>query len=848
MTVDSRRPLGIPQGLNLGSDPAQTSGLTVADSLRYDEVGTVVGRLGRKRLSLSFPAEGFGDPLTYQEDITHLKAPAGGTRGYAQFYDQRIVTDSVEVLSNQSFDEVFNGLARDWAIAGGFIAADEIVVYDHDIGGASGTLTQTTAQFNHPNPTGDVAYEFRYNLSVTNGTAPALTLTGFSASPIPLSNTTGSHVVQFYAAVTPGNFVISGTSAATGRIFLDAMSLKRVAEFGIQNIPERLNILYKDKAGAIYLNEDKAGEPSGIITGIPDFESNETRAKFVRYRNEVYIIDESTRPLIFAALPGFQQEYTERTKYEIVPASIRWPLPDSPRPFLSTAVAGSPVLGRGIYSFRVQFETNRGRISAPSMPSSVNIGQDDLTYVVVQYGHMLGDNALTGVTHASVYVQYVASATTAIEPDAYKFVRRLRIGERDQPTEPIDSIRFTPTDFGSQQIQSSLTQANGHMPKLRDFVIVNGIGYGIASYDVVYRELLKSGSSATRVGGAFNGTVFGDGLQKSFDQTVISAQKLNPTFLMVSEPGEPWRMERWFPIAGGSEVGIGLSTMGDVVFVHTNKGLHAFNDDPPTFKRIPSSVGTLTRDSIQEDERMIRFMGDDGVPRLFNGAIVEETATEILPLFDQEDYAGYYQKLDRSRVSGVSSAAGKRRYYLNFPTTPGGSTVSHKPATGGASNTLAIADMSKGRAMWAVDQTPYEQIVWLGRESRLSAVNDQGEFYFLEEGFADEGPVEAPSTNPAMTGAVRWFGQQGFTTRFFIVSIEADTKGQDMTLRCRVDGISDLTETFTVNTTGRRRVDFGLPGWFKGLYLDVQFSGFTTTSGRPRVYDLKVEQEVLGGL
>ena len=41
-------------------------------------------------------------------------------------------------------------------------------------------------------------------------------------------------------------------------------------------------------------------------------------------------------------------------------------------------------------------------------------------------------------------------------------------------------------------------------------------------------------------------------------------------------------------------------------------------------KRVPARVGAISRDSIVETENGIRFIGTDGIPRLFNGATVED--------------------------------------------------------------------------------------------------------------------------------------------------------------------------------------------------------------------------------
>jgi len=860
--VESRRPLGVPQGLNLAVDTAQTVGLIIADGVRFDEVGTLVGRLGRKRLNLSFPYEGYGIDATialggYKEEIAHLIAPSSGVRGYSQFYDQRITTQVAELLDNV---DMVDRDGSPQGMVGWEVRFDFAFNLDRGhaiyIEGGSGFGELEPVNW-LGTPLKDTLYEITYVISQNNPAAPDATLTIYGGpfskdnDNIVLPVSIGEHRVQVRTndLIAPTRLIFAAESAPGGQassLTIDSVSLKQVRDFGVDNLPERVNILHKGADSKIYLNNSVAGGVDGIVAGDITFEDSTTRVKFVSHGKDVYVIDESTRPILFRRRPLVEQAYADRVLYDVRDASLRWPRPESGRPSIAQVVGGTNFLPLGIYRVRVQFEDEFGHLTGPSMQRSYQHGQPGqvkLDHLIIEYNHLLGLPPLDRVTHVNVYMQFTRQGDDALEPSIYKFFRRHKIGAKDEAADEDNSVRFTAKDYGRQPTGSHLDIATGEMPKLRDFVIVNDVGFGIASYDTVFREETKNVSAG--VGSAPSGQ-FNIGEEKQFDTTEIKEVHLDPSFLMVSEPGRPYQMQRFFPIAGGNEIGIGLSTVGDVVFVHTNVGIHSFTADPPTFKRIPSSVGTMTRDSIQEDEKMIRFMGDDGVPRLFNGATIEETATELLPIFDQEDYIGYYQKFDRTRASAVSSASGKRRYYLNFPTALESGNVSQKPSVGGPSNNLAIADMSKGRALWAVDRTPYEMIAWMGRDSRLSAVNDVGEFYFIEEGFEDEGVEGSTPTNPPMIGAVRRFGRFGFTTRFFRFAVEIDTQGQDVTLTCSVDEDVDITETYTVNTTMRERVDFGLPGYFKGLYLEIKFSGFTTTSGRVRVYDLKVDLTPLG--
>lgn len=847
MSVDQRRPLGVPQGLNLNVDPSQTSGLLVADGVRYDEIAALVSRFGRARLGLEFPTEtGFTVPA---ESIPHLVNVTGTVNGFRQFYDQRVYTIAPEVLYNRDMKERAGSplQALGWGKTGDVIDIDQgAILHRHNTG--TGTAFQLAADFLQQNPTTSITYILKYSIEpVTAGTfLTSLTLgTGFAAAPVVLTPTRGSHETEFTANSSITDFTLTSTSGGAGDFYISGLSLKAKVAFGADRIEPRLNILHKGGDAKLYLNNHVEGGTDGILTGSAGFEDPDTRCKFVQYADDVYVIDESTRPKLFTRRPDEFQAYGSRVKYEVIPASIEFPTPASPRPFTLAIAGGPPYLPVGLYSFRVQFETAHQRKTGPSMPGSYNITQGDINdEILVTWGGILGDPNLADVTHANVYCQFTPPYEN-IEPTDYKFVKRLEINNPgDVSGDPTNSIRYTVTDFNTKAVAETLNLAAGHMPRLLDFKIVNDVGYGIPAYDTVFREQTKGSEQITwrnlRAGRLDAGQL------KRWESTEIKERRFSPSWLLVSEPGEPYLMQRSFPIEN-DEIGVGLSTMGDTVFVHTTSGLHAFTDDPPTFKRIPSSVGTLTRDSIQEDERMIRFLGDDAVPRLFNGATIDEIALELLPLFDQQDYAGYYNPFDKGRVKAISSASGKRRYYLSLPTKAGGSSQISLKA-GGADNTnvLAIADSSKGRSQWAVDRRSYAELSWLGRESQLIGVTPEGGFYILEQGYADL--TQLATNDPTWAASMRWFGQQGFTTRWFRLTVEANTAGVDMLVTCQVDGDSELTQVFTVNTTKRERVDFGLPGWFKGLYMDVKLSGTTTSAGRQRVYDLKVEQEVLGVL
>jgi hypothetical protein len=233
--------------------------------------------------------------------------------------------------------------------------------------------------------------------------------------------------------------------------------------------------------------------------------------------------------------------------------------------------------------------------------------------------------------------------------------------------------------------------------------------------------------------------------------------------------------------------------------------------------------------------------------RIFNGATVEEIADEVLPVFSKEDYVGYYNKFDRQFAHEASLEGGNHKVFLSYPVSQSPGAVPGKPTINSSpSHNLLVGDSSRGRTIWSIDSTGYEQLLWLGRESRMLAADFDGSFYAIEEGFADEGNG-VPDRAPQFEMAARWFGTRRGMSRFHNVTVEIDTKGQDVTLVCRVDNRTEAVMEFTINTVGRQEIDRNLPAHFKGLYLEARIIGSThATAGRPEVFDFRVESVPLG--
>jgi hypothetical protein len=831
--------------------------MILADGARFDISGMVTSRLGRVRLDLSWPREFNEDAAPpYEEFITGFAAPPG-MRGLAPFYDQRVNMRPPDILQDPEFEL---GTAE-WAVTGDFayVAGNQSFDYTHS--GGSGTLTQLTTDFEpdkdgvarvpKPNTTYVLTYsvqvdnpgnitQFEVNASF-NGTARALTIAD------------GEHTLELQTgAATIGNFVIDVASNPSVILQIFKMELREKENTSFEP-PQRLNLVYKAES-KIFLNANFGEDGTDILDGVGVIIGNK-RAKIIPYGDEVFIADPENKPLVMRRRPRNEQEYRERAIYDIRNCGINWPKSNTEQHTVSLSGVGTAPPNR-IYRFRVTLEDKWGDESNASLPTAhtaINTSPP-----VVRIPRLSGDvlNGPNAVTHWRIYVSYEQAeffeggSTVDLQgdgPTAFVFAQRL----------PIDTATFEyNNDVHEFRNQASLLPfERGAPPKLLDMVIINDVGYGIAASDSLPREklILEGPGRPLNFTARQQVPTTGEPLgfsRPAFDNTEIEFMRVNSQFLFISAPSEPQYMEQWIRFGRGEEVGIGLAELGQKPVIFTNLGIYIYDPVEISLSRIVSEVGALSRDSIQATEQGIRFIGSDGVPRLFNGATVDEISTEVLPIFDKEDYTGDYKKFSRPLVGNVVTTNGDRRFYMVYPVSE---TAGQVPAIAadvipGQPSNLLVGDLTQGRMKWAIDKTSYEEIRWFGREGRLAAVDDKGFFYYIEEGFVDITPNTTPDPAPQFDWKFRWFaGRDRRLTRFTKINVEMDTKGKNVTMICSVDEHPAMNHAFTINHDGRQQFQSPLPAHFKGLFLEVRFQGQTdATDGRPEIYDLQVETIPMG--
>jgi len=145
----------------------------------------------------------------------------------ASIYNQ---TSYAETLANATLTTA--SLSGTWAYDADFADGTNKGTYTHSTG--AGTLTQNYYDMNIPGRSMKL-YDFTYTVSSPSDTAPTIVITADFAlveTALVGLDTAGTYTVRFRSAVTPGNFVLSGTSDAAGAVTIDTLSLKEVLEDG----------------------------------------------------------------------------------------------------------------------------------------------------------------------------------------------------------------------------------------------------------------------------------------------------------------------------------------------------------------------------------------------------------------------------------------------------------------------------------------------------------------------------------------------------------------------------------------------------------------------------------------
>ena len=164
-----------------------------------------------------------GEPRAY-EKLTAITSPTALT---ASIYNQ---TSHAETLANATLTTA--SLSGTWAYDADFADGTNKGTYTHSTG--AGTLTQNYYDMDIPGRSMKL-YDFTYTVSSPSDTAPTIVITADFAlveTALVGLDTAGTYTVRFRSAVTPGNFVLSGTSDAAGAVTIDTLSLKEVLEDG----------------------------------------------------------------------------------------------------------------------------------------------------------------------------------------------------------------------------------------------------------------------------------------------------------------------------------------------------------------------------------------------------------------------------------------------------------------------------------------------------------------------------------------------------------------------------------------------------------------------------------------
>jgi hypothetical protein len=602
-------------------------------------------------------------------------------------------------------------------------------------------------------------------------------------------------------------------------------------------IPQRLNFL--EKTGSrLEFNGDYAGSGSGVIDGNGGFESINSRAKFVVYGDRAYAVDDKTPMKVFRRKNKADQTYLARIKYAVRNAGIKWPTAGTSdaadltqKPTATASGAGNPTLGFATFRFRIVIEDEFGIQSSPSMfVAYTHASGDTKTTVTVKWDTIYSTfpaevQASPTKYKVRLYCQITLTSSTDLEPSAYRYIRS---SVDTDAAARAAGIVFDVNDQVDMQNRDLMLMDASAPPILTDMCVVDDIAYGASSLDVVYREVPEGQQVGTfierysnRAPGAFLIKT------KLLSKTKISAINVNRSYLFFSNPGEPEYMYHWRQVGNGTEIIVGVVPLGKVCVILTNQGVYTYSAIEDEMHTGFARVGCIARDTIVATENGIRFVGTDGIPRLFNGATVDEVADEMLPIFDRDDYQGDYSKFDSGNAQEVVGTYGDRKFFMLFPASnnPSGYKPGHE-ADPSVPRYMAIGDSSRGPTRWSLDRAPsWESIYWLGRESRMLAIDAQGYHYFIEEGLTDEQPAGDDFTNPTFAVKARRFSAGGVQGQFYKVKLDVNTQGETVSLFAQMDDMPAVTYQVNFSTTRREEVIIDLPANFKGRYMDLRLSG-----------------------
>ena len=608
-----------------------------------------------------------------------------------------------------------------------------------------------------------------------------------------------------------------------------------------ESIPQRLNFLYKS-GGRLWFNDELIGfYPHLTGNGIQD--SSTTRAKVVVYGDKAYIIDESSIPKVFQRNPRAEQLDLKRVSYDTRRMGIDWPKTTSTsyKPTSVQHLAAGPSLPNGLYRFRIALENKHGVVSNPCLPSNYELLTSAALrdYITVDWSSLVSlfPTGTDAVSKIRLYTQFTPEGSNQVEASAYllwKVVSSNYAGDGDG----VHTARYTQTLHTQRASQAAMAVDRGCPPRMRDMVIINDTAFGLAVPDTIYREVIMTEGEQRSAGEIPGPLIAPPGSRfpvragiKLYDNTVIKDIRVDGSYLFISQAGEPEHMEISLQVGKGTEIGVGLASLGSSCVVFTNQAIYICGLEPElSLRRVPAKVGAISRDSIVETERGIRFIGTDGVPRLFNGATVDEVADELLPVFDRDDYIGDYTPFDKSQGQEVQGTYGDRKFFMLYPTSQ--IQQEYKPGTSidpGSSRHMAVGDESRGPTLWSIDRIPsYESIYWLGRESRLLAIDSAGWFYFIEEGLT-MAQSAGSDASVVFEVATRRQGMGGLQTQFYALQLDVDTQGTVLAVTVQVDGVPELATGFSFSTVRREEMLYLLPSYFKGHYLEVRLGGVTVT-------------------
>lgn len=623
---------------------------------------------------------------------------------------------------------------------------------------------------------------------------------------------------------------------------------------GSPPFPLALKYVYKSE-GRLWLWDTTQTAPVALGPSLPGYITGQW------YANRLYIVDGASPPKVLMRRPDVDQAHGTPIKYGLERMGLDFPT-TSDRPILAVSSPGfinpssDPFEAQQVYRVRVGFRDHYGRTSNPSLPSlPVTVSPSDQNKTLIvnwQSIARLWAADLTAIRAEVKEVQLWLQMSVSGTISSYVLVAPEAVSGAFDPASGSYSGGVTIVNLNGVEEWDTLEAQHGfdhgYPPILADIAINKDVAYGIASPDVVYREVGPSAETLTRRPRPqrYFQLPFGEGLSIDINTGTlvrrppggpqppptnaptraskyeVRAMVVRSTALFIGKALSPDYTEEWVNVGRGGEELVAVETFGSGCAAYTDRTIYVFTPEGGLQQTL-SPVGAGARDSVVPYRGGHAFLASDATLQFFNGATSEPLAREIAPLFGADTWTGPYARFDKDRIREVRGCYARNRLYYTLPLVGGG-------------RALLVIDSTFGDTLIALDDgADYVQVGNVPGQDRVLGISGAGAahvyWYFIDEGTSDEAPQPAgsfPGGDAPIAIDVRTMlvplaeGHEGAARRF---ALDLDPGQNEVTVLLTVDDDPSLSIAYAFSGAGRREERRYLPPYFKGRFLRVRVTG-----------------------